>query len=161
MRKNVKKKDKEEDCRIGEEDCRIGEEEIAGSEMEEKREEEWKVATRKRWRNIETIMTMVKLGYKEDEKNEEEEEKEEKEEKREKGVEIQEKEEQLMINFNEAKLMNGENWIETTKMRKNLFEETDEEICKKGKMIAGSEMQMTIEEEWKAETRDNEGKEKG
>ena len=37
-----------------------------------------------------------------------------KEEKREKRVEIQEKEEQLMINLNEAKLMNEENWIETT-----------------------------------------------
>ena len=35
-------------------------------------------------------------------------------------VEIQEKEEQLMINLIEAKLMNEENWIETTKMRKNL-----------------------------------------
>ena len=35
-------------------------------------------------------------------------------------VEIQEKEEQPMINSNEAKLMNEEDWIETTKMRKNL-----------------------------------------
>ena len=43
-----------------------------------------------------------------------------KEEKKKKGIKIQEKEEQLMINFNEAKLMNEENWIETTKMRKNL-----------------------------------------
>ena len=40
--------------------------------------------------------------------------------KREKGVEIQEKEEQLMINLNGAKLMDEENQIETTKMRKNL-----------------------------------------
>ena len=31
-----------------------------------------------------------------------------------KGVEIQENGEQLMINLNEAKLMNEENWIETT-----------------------------------------------
>ena len=43
-----------------------------------------------------------------------------KEEKRRKGVEIQKHEEQLMINLSEAKLMNEENWIETTKMRKNL-----------------------------------------
>ena len=43
-----------------------------------------------------------------------------KEEKKRKGVEIQEKEEQLMINLNEAKLMDDENWIETTKMRKKL-----------------------------------------
>ena len=44
-----------------------------------------------------------------------EEEKEmKKEEKREKRVEIQENGEQLMINLNEAKLMNEENWIETT-----------------------------------------------
>ena len=41
--------------------------------------------------------------------------------KSEKRVEIQEKEEQLMINVNEAKPMNEENWIETTNtMRKNL-----------------------------------------
>ena len=39
-----------------------------------------------------------------------------KEEKREKRVEFQEKGEQLMINLNEAKLMNEENWIETTKV---------------------------------------------
>ena len=42
-------------------------------------------------------------------------------EKREKSVEIHEKEEQLMINLNEAKLMNEENWIETTKMWKSSF----------------------------------------
>ena len=40
--------------------------------------------------------------------------------KKEKRVEIQEKEEQLMMNLNEAKLMNEGNWIETTKMMKNL-----------------------------------------
>ena len=61
---------------------------------------------------------LVLLGYEEDE-NSEEEEKETRKEKK-KRVEIQEKEEQLMINLNEAKLMNEENWIETTKMRKNL-----------------------------------------
>ena len=44
----------------------------------------------------------------------------EKEEKETKWVEIQEKEEQLMVNSNEAKIMNEENCIETTKMRKNL-----------------------------------------
>ena len=38
MRKNMKKKDEEENWTIGEE--------IAGSEMEEKREEKWKAATR-------------------------------------------------------------------------------------------------------------------
>ena len=45
-----------------------------------------------------------------------------KEEKREKKawVEIQEKENQRMIDLNEAKLMNEEDWFETTKMRKNL-----------------------------------------
>ena len=37
-----------------------------------------------------------------------------KEEKRKKRVEIQENGEQLMINLNKAKLMNEENWIETT-----------------------------------------------
>ena len=51
-----------------------------------------------------------------------------------------------MINLNEAKLMNEENWIETTKNDEE-FEETDEEICKIGKKIAGSEMQGTVEEE--------------
>ena len=40
-------------------------------------------------------------------------------EKEKKRAEIQEKEEQLMINLNEAKLMNEENWIETTETRKN------------------------------------------
>ena len=118
---------------------------------------------------------------------------------------IQEKEEQLMINLNEAKLMNEEKWIETTKFfllfscfcfsflfycllpfrSSNLFsyfanffisffklflifvvfveeefEETDEEICKIGKKIAGSEMQETIEEEWKAETREKRERER-
>ena len=44
-----------------------------------------------------------------------------KEEEKEKGgVETQSKEEQLTVNINEAKIMNEENWIETTKMRKNL-----------------------------------------
>ena len=44
-----------------------------------------------------------------------------KEEKREKKkVEIQEKEEQLMLNLDEAVIMSEENWVETTKMRKNL-----------------------------------------
>ena len=54
MRKNVKKKDKEENW--------IGEEEIAGSEMEEKREEEWKAATREKEGNVNEywgIITMV------------------------------------------------------------------------------------------------------
>ena len=53
MRKNVKKKD-EENCRIGKA--------IAGSEMKEKREEEWKPATREKEgmsRNIEEIITVV------------------------------------------------------------------------------------------------------
>ena len=35
-----------------EENWRIGEEEIAGSEMEEKREEEWKAATREKGGNV-------------------------------------------------------------------------------------------------------------
>ena len=39
--------------------------------------------------------------------------------KRETRAEIQGKEEQLMINLNEAKLMNEKNWIETTETRKN------------------------------------------
>ena len=59
MRKNVKKKGKEENWRIGEE-------EIAGSEMEEKREEEWKAATREKGggkmsRNIEEIITTLHM----------------------------------------------------------------------------------------------------
>ena len=62
-------------------------------------------------------------------------------------VEIQEKEEQPMINLNEAKLMNKEDWIETTQMRKKI-EETDGEICKIGKkIITGWELQETTEEE--------------
>ena len=44
MRKNVKKKDEEENWRIGKE--------YAGSEMEEKREEEWKAVTREKERNV-------------------------------------------------------------------------------------------------------------
>ena len=60
------------------------------------------------------------MGYKEGDKSEEEEKEMKKDEKRETGVEIQEKEEQLMTNLIEAKLMNEENWNETTKMRKNL-----------------------------------------
>ena len=55
--------------------------------------------------------------------------------------------------------MNEANWIETTKNEKE-FEETGEEIGKIGKKIAGSEMQEAIEEEWKAETRGKEGKER-
>ena len=43
MRKNVKKKD-QENWRIGKE--------YAGSEMEEKREEEWKAATREKEGNV-------------------------------------------------------------------------------------------------------------
>ena len=50
----------------------------------------------------------------------EEKENEMKRRKKRKKVEIHEKEEQLMINLNEAKLMNEENWIETTKMWKSL-----------------------------------------
>ena len=55
-----------------------------------------------------------------------------------KKVEIQKKGEQLMINLIEAKLMNEENWIDTTKMRKNLEKP----------------LQETIEEEWKSETQE-------
>ena len=84
MRKNVKKKD-EENCRTGKA--------IAGSEMKEKREEEWKAAQRREMsRNIEEIITMVLLGYEGEEKNKEEKEMKKEEKKREKGVEIQEKE---------------------------------------------------------------------
>ena len=62
------------------------------------------------------------MVYKDEQKSEEEEKEMKKEEekemkkgeKREKLVEIQENGEQLMINLNEAKLMNEENWIETT-----------------------------------------------
>ena len=43
MRKNVKKKD-EENCRTGKA--------IAGSEMKEKRDEEWKAATREKEGNV-------------------------------------------------------------------------------------------------------------
>ena len=39
-----------------------------------------------------------------------------------------------MINLNEAKLMNEENWIETTKIKKNL-KKLMEEICKTGKTL--------------------------
>ena len=53
--------------------------------------------------------------------------------------------------------MNEDNWIETTKMRNNL-----KIMMKKlGKTIVWSEMQATIEEEWIAETREKEGKERG
>ena len=45
-----------------------------------------------------------------------------------KKVEIQKKGEQLMINLIEAKLMNEENWIDTTKMRKNLEKPLQETI---------------------------------
>ena len=48
------------------------------------------------------------MGYEEEEKSKEEEKEMKKEEKREKGVEIQEKEEQLMIDLKEAKLVNEE-----------------------------------------------------
>ena len=57
MRKNVKKKGKEENWRIGEE-------EIAESEMDEKRKEEWKAATREKGemsRNIEEIITTLHM----------------------------------------------------------------------------------------------------
>ena len=59
------------------------------------------------------------MVYKDEQKSEEEEKEMKKEEekemkKEEKRVEIQENGEQLMINLNEAKLMNEENWIETT-----------------------------------------------
>ena len=49
------------------------------------------------------------MGYEEGDKSEEEGKEIKKDEKRETGVEIQEKEEQLMTNLNEAKLMNEEN----------------------------------------------------
>ena len=52
-----------------------------------------------------------------------------------------------MINLNEAKLMNKEDWIETTKNEEEL-EETDGKLCKIGKkIITGWELQETIEEE--------------
>ena len=46
-----------------------------------------------------------------------------------------------MINWSEAKLMNEENWIETTKMRK--IQEM-KKFLKQGKKIAISDMQETI-----------------
>ena len=44
--------------------------------------------------------------------------------------------------LNQVKLMNEENCIKTTKNEEE-FKETDEEICKIGKKIAGTEMQET------------------
>ena len=56
--------------------------------------------------------------------------------------------------------MNEENWIETIKMRKH-FKKLLEEIFQQGQKIAISDMKETTEEEWKAETRENYGKERG
>ena len=96
MRKNVKKKDEEENWRIGKEN--------AVSEMEEKREAEWKTATREKegnvkeyWRNHHNGVIGIWRG------REEWGWRKKKWKRREKGVEIQEKEEQLMINSNEMK----------------------------------------------------------
>ena len=64
----------------------------------------------------------------------------------------------VMINLNQAKLMNDENLveIETTEMRKNVKKKDKEENWRiEGEDIAGSEMEETREEEWKAATRGN------
>ena len=91
------------------------------------------------------------MGYEEEEKSEYEEKEMKKEGKRENRVEIQETEKQLVV-LNEVKLMNEENCIKTTKMRKNL-KKLMKKFAKREK-IAGMEMQETIEKEWKAETRE-------
>ena len=92
-------------------------------------------------RKIEEIIT---LGYEEKEKREEEErEEEEKRRRKEKREEKKKKRQKLrnlqgnrksmvimvMINLNQAKLINEENWvkIETTEMRKNVKKNDDEE----------------------------------
>ena len=107
----MKKKDEEENWRIGKEN--------AGTEMEEKREEEWKAATKEMegnvkeyWGNHHNGVLGIWRGREAWERRK----RKKKEEKEKKGVEIKEKEEQLMINLNEAKLMNEENWIETKKI---------------------------------------------
>ena len=61
-------------------------------------------------------------------------------------MEIQENEEQLKININEAKLMDEENWIETTKIMENL-KKLMKKFRKNRKKIDGLEMQKSIEEE--------------
>ena len=54
----------------------------------------------------------------------------------------------VMINLNQAKLMNEENWVknETTEMRKNVKNKDEEEKWRIGKEIAGSEMEEKREE---------------
>ena len=123
--------------------------ENAGSEMEEKREEEWKAATREKEGNIKEYWGKSqrcnwdlkrKKGVR-------------KKIKEEKGVKIQEKEKQLMMNLNEAKQMNEENWIETTKWRiwrnwwRNLQNRKKNTKTKTKNIVTGWEMQETIEEE--------------
>ena len=89
--------------------------------MEVKREEEWKAATRETegnvkeyWGNHRNGVIGIWRGRGEWGKRIWKRRK-----KKKGGVETQSKEEQLTVNLNEAKIMN-ENWIETTKMRKNL-----------------------------------------
>ena len=60
-----------------------------------------------------------------------------------------------MINSNEAKLLNEENWVETTKMRKNLQKPSNLQN-RIGK--AGDNKKMN---EKQKETREKDGKEKG
>ena len=82
-----------------------------------KREEEWKAATKEMegnvkeyWRNHHSGVIEIWSGREEWGRR-----KRKKDENEKKGVEIKEKEEQLMTNLNEAKLMNEESWIETKK----------------------------------------------
>ena len=97
-------------------------------------------------------------------KRRERKEKEEERKKRQKLRPLQRKRKSMvnlvMINLNQAKRMNEENWIETetTEMRKNVKKKDEEENCRIGKEeITGSEMEEKREEEWKAATREKEG----
>ena len=91
--------------------------ENVGSEMEEKREQEWKAATREKegnvkeyWGNHHNMCNWDKKRKRKVRRK-----RNEKGRKKKKKGRNSEKEEQLMTNLNEAKLMNEENWIETTK----------------------------------------------
>ena len=118
-------------------------------------------------RRIEEIIT---LGYEEKKKSEEEERREEEKKKRRKEKRRKEKKRQklrniqrkrksmVIINLNQAKLMNEENWIETetTEMRKNEKKRDKEENWRTGDEIAWWGMEEK-KRRMKTATREKEG----
>ena len=122
----VKKKDKEENWRIGKEN--------AGLEMEERREEEWKAATREKEENVTDFWGNHHNGVIGIWRGREEWGRRKRFEKGGNGRNSGKRRANWMINLNEAKLMNEENWI-WNNINEEEFGETDAGDNRRGMKI--------------------------